>query len=243
MNFVCMANTHATRLAAFPRSFYRLWSRGRRRWVADWCHRCDLSRRSEEIDVYMITSLKFIQNLSDLGRSQIHALRNCLSISFILSYDRFLTRKDTSRIWIHFRGCDNTAESTPQTRWHSAASSVPGRQRWKRLSPLTRKTRKMTGTALITRLWVLFGLWHASFPSKDVYAARGCFNRVEETSRVTQLSLSSVTPTLSPRTIPKYHLSLPLLPRWATHFATPLVFIHLFLRQPRIHCETFVARA
>lgn len=55
----------------------------------------------------------------------------------------------------------------------------------------------MTATALITRLWVLFGLWHASFPSKDVYAARGCFNRVEETSRVTQLNLSSVTPMLS----------------------------------------------
>lgn len=36
---------------------------------------------------------------------------------------------------------------------------------------------------------------------------RGCFNRVEETSRVTQLSLSSVTPALPPRAILKHHLS------------------------------------
>lgn len=67
----------------------------------------------------------------------------------------------------------------------------------------------MTGTALITRLGVLFGLWHAGFPSKDVYAARGCFNRVEETSRVTQLSLSSVTPTLYWNTIFPLPLSFP----------------------------------
>lgn len=77
----------------------------------------------------------------------------------------------------------------------------------------------MTATALITRLWVLFGLWHASFPSKDVYAARGCFNRVEETSRVTQLSLSSVTPTLS----------LPFHPTRNTETSSPLVFRHFFL--------------
>lgn len=114
-------------------------------------------------------------------------------------------------------------KARPQARRRSVERAEG--QRWKRLSPLTRKTRKMTGTALITRLWVLFGLWHASFPSKDVYAARGCFNRVEETSRVTQLSLSSVTPTLSPLAVLKYHLSFSLsfLPRQATHFAIPLV--------------------
>lgn len=78
----------------------------------------------------------------------------------------------------------------------------------------------MTATALITRLWVLFGLWHASFPSKDVYAARGCFNRVEETSRVTQLNLSSVTPMLSLHSHPTRN----------TETSSPSSFVPFFYR-------------
>lgn len=58
------------------------------------------------------------------------------------------------------------------------------------------RRREMTGRVVINQLRVLFGVWHEGFSSKDVYAVRGCFNRVEETSRVTQLTLSSVTSTL-----------------------------------------------
>ena len=97
------------------------------------------------------------------------------------------------------RGCRRMREGEEEgERWERESLG-------ERLLSLTRGEGKMTGRMLINQPRVLFGLWHEglflfpsppSLSSKDVYAARGCFNRVEETSRVTQLTLSSVTSTL-----------------------------------------------
>lgn len=112
------------------------------------------------------------------------------------------------------RGCRRMREGEEEgERWERESLG-------ERLLSLTRGEGKMTGRMLINQPRVLFGLWHEglflfpsppSLSSKDVYAARGCFNRVEETNRVTQLTLSSVTSTLCFRASPPSFLHPPPL--------------------------------
>lgn len=127
------------------------------------------------------------------------------------------------------RGCRRMREGEEEgERWERESLG-------ERLLSLTRGEGKMTGRMLINQPRVLFGLWHEglflfpsppSLSSKDVYAARGCFNRVEETNRVTQLTLSSVTSTLCFRASPPSFLHPPP----SLCLSSFLCFITAFLR-------------